>query len=207
MKRLSCSAAVLAGLVSFAVHAAPPAGAIDVYYVVSPEIEADVEGLGELTLDEGDGIGVKGRFDLNPQIFIAGEYQANEYDEVEGISVDAQFDQIRGGLGFRLGADSPFYLLGEVISVDLEVEDEGSDETGYGAHIGFQAPVADMLSLYGQAGYVDVDADGFEVLGGAALMFSPTFGAFVDYRHTELESDQEEDTFKDLRVGLRIALN
>lgn len=199
--------ALAAAVATFNVSAAGPKGAIDAYYVVSPEIEVDLDGVGEATFDEGDGIGVKGRFQLDPTLFIAGEYQANEYDEIEGIEVDAQFDQLRGGIGVRFGESSPFYALAEVINAEIEIDNESDDETGYGLHLGLNAPLGDRASVYGQVGYVDVDGDGPEFLVGAAVQFTDTFGLFIDYRHTTLDSDDVEFTFSDLRAGLRVALN
>lgn len=178
---------------------------MDVYYAI-PETDIEIRDLGEVTADEGDGFGVKGRFELGPQVFLAAEYQSNTYDEVEGRPFDAEIDQIRGGAGFRFGPGSPFYLLGEVVHVDAELEGEKSDETGYGIHLGAAAPMSSGLDLYGQIGYVDVDADGLEFLVGLAMMITPQIGAFADYRHTTLEDDDVELTLKDIRVGLRIQL-
>ena len=208
MKQLAYAvAAVVMASAPLAVLSAQPKGTIDVYYVVSPELELEADGVGSVDLEEGDGFGVKGRFNLSPQVFLAGEYQANTYDEVEGFSIDAELDQIRGGAGFRFGADSPFYVLGEFIQIDVEFEDESEDDSGFGVHLGANSPVADSLNFYGQFGYVDVGGDGLEFLAGLAFMFTRQLGGFVDYRHTSLDEDGAEVTLADLRVGLRIALN
>lgn len=212
---LSCAAAAaLMPGIGFAKE--PAAAVLDAYYVVLAdfEIEGDL-GAGasfDSEFDDGDGFGVKGRFNLTPSFFIAGEYQANEYEdlEIEGatIDVDAELDTIRGGAGFRFAPNLPFYVMGEYIYSDLEIDGESEDDSGFGAHIGLDSPVADTISLYGQAGYVDIGGgDGFEVLGGVVFMFTPAIGAFADYRYTDLEDDDVESTFGDFRAGLRIALN
>lgn len=201
------AAAMAAALAPSATLAAGSTVALDAYYVI-PEFELDIQGLGEATFDEGDGLGVKGRFELTPQVFVAGEYQSNSYDEVEGEPIDTEIKLIRGGAGFRLGPGSPFYALGEVINVEIDIEGEKDDETGYGVHLGAAAPMSSGIDLYGQVGYVDVEADGFEFLIGIAMMVSPQIGLFADYRNTSLEDDDTEDelTLSDVRVGLRILL-
>lgn len=188
-----------------------PAAIIDGYYV-SAEIEFEGDVFDDDVEVEGDGFGVKGRFDLTDTLFLAGEYQANEYDEVEGFDLDEeiQLDTLRAGLGLRFANNSPFYVLGEVISADIETGGSSDDEIGFGAHLGVDAPIATALSLYGQVGYISVDevlGDGFEFLGGLAFMITPTIGAFADYRHTEVEDDDDaEASIGDIRVGIRFAL-
>ncbi|MGQ0698461.1 MAG: outer membrane beta-barrel protein [Panacagrimonas sp.] len=207
MKKLVLAAASLVCMLPAVAMSAEPAAVMDLYYVLSPEFDLEVDGDGEVTVDEGDGLGVKGRFNLTPLFFVAAEYQANEYDEVEGFALDTEFSQIRGGLGIRFGADSPFYVLGEAVNFDLESDGVGGDDTGFGVHLGANAPASDTFSVYGQVGYLDVgDVDGIEFLVGAAFMITPQFGAFVDYRNTSQEDDGVEATFKDIRLGLRISL-
>lgn len=196
MRKCALAVAVSAALIPGVAMSAKGSGAIDVYYVPSADIEVDIDGIGEFE-DDGDGFGVKGRFDVAPQFFIAGEYQAVEYDDSNG-----ELDQIRGGLGYRFNRRSPFYLLGEIINID----DGEDDETGFGVHLGVDAAVAPALNLYGQVGYVDVEGDGIEFLGGLAYMFTQQIGGFVDYRQTNLDDNDVEITLDDLRLGIRIAL-
>lgn len=218
MRKTWVATAVAACFIPAIAMAAParPVAVIDAYYVI-PEIESDdvfVEGdFFDAELKDGDGFGVKGRFDLTPTLFLAGEYQANDYDEfeIDGLGtaeIESELDFIRAGMGLRFGEDSPFYGYAEAVNAELTIDGEGDDETGFGVHLGVDAPVADALSLYGQIGYVDIDdTDGFEFLGGAAFMFTPVFGAFADYRHTELEGDDDiKLTISDIRLGIRIAL-
>ena len=70
------------------------------------------------------------------------------------------------------------------------------------------SPPLPAATLYGQLGYVHVSdhgsADGFEWQLGAAYNFTPSFGAFVDYRSTDLKDDDDvKYKLYDLRLGLR----
>ena len=201
-----CAASLVAAMIPGLANAADIVGAFDLYYVADAGLELDVDDVGNAEFDDGDGFGVKGRVELAPQIFVAGEYQANDYDNLAGSDVSGEVDQIRGGLGFRFVEGSPYYAFGEIISFDLTLNGESADETGYGLHVGANAPVGNGLNLYGQVGYVDVDIAGVEFLGGIAFMFSDQVGAFADYRHSTLDDDGVEFTVADVRVGLRIAL-
>jgi hypothetical protein len=113
MKKWTYGLAAAAALVPAAGLAAGSTVALDAYYVI-PEFELDIQGIGEATFDEGDGLGVKGRFELTPQVFVAGEYQSNTYDEVEGVPIDAEINLIRGGAGFRLGPGSPMMVSPQI---------------------------------------------------------------------------------------------
>ncbi|MGB0954538.1 MAG: hypothetical protein ACPGZP_00900 [Panacagrimonas sp.] len=206
MKKLGIAALACSGLLFAHQASAGSEGAVDLYYIPSAEFEVDVDGFGESEFDDGDGFGAKARFALGSQLFIAGEYQTVEYEELGGLPIDGELDQIRGGLGFWIGADSPFYVAAEAVHLDLDTGDDGDDETGFAAHLGVNAPLGESINLYGQAGYIDVDGDGLELLGGLAFQVTQTLALFADYRHTTLDDDGVEITFSDFRAGIRLAL-
>lgn len=193
---------------------------LDLYYVAKADYEIE-----DFKFDDGSGYGAKGRFMILDDLFIAGEYQNNEYDPFDsdnglfggGTRVDVEIESYRGGLGLYF-ADSPFYVLGEYIGYETQFSTKGSenneesigedaDGSGYGAHAGIDGQFGGGLGLHAQAGYVDIgDAgDGFEFLVGAGFSFTPGLGVFADYRRTELEDGNVDSTLEDIRVGLRLS--
>src|SRR3546814_6065467 len=78
--------------------------------------------------------------------------------------------------------------------VHLKLDAGGGDDLkpdGYGLHGRVEFAPISAATLYTQLGYVHVSdhgtADGFEWQIGAAYNFTPMFGAFVDYRATDLD--------------------
>lgn len=194
---------------------------LDLYYIALAEVEFG----DEFEYEEGDGYGAKGRFMILDNLFLSGEYQNSEYDPFDfddgspfrdATRIEIEIETYRGGLGFYFG-DTPFFVMGEYIGYEVEVSTTGDerdeerlgddiDETGFGAHAGFDGVFGENFGLHAQAGYVDFgDAgDGLELLGGLSFSFTPGIGVFADYRYTALDEDIETD-IADARVGLRIS--
>ncbi|MEW6167734.1 MAG: outer membrane beta-barrel protein [Pseudomonadota bacterium] len=225
--------------VAAAVLAAAPGGmaqagsVLDLYYVGVSNLEYEDTPAGDFEWDEGDGYGVKGRFALSDSgfalsdsVFLTGEYQNVEYDEISfdtgaliggEIGVQQELEIWRAGLGYSF-ADTPFYLQGEYVGLEAQLTSDGSeddeesigddfDEDGWAAHVGAKGMVTEMLSVHAEIGYVDLgEAAGLEYLAGAGLHFSEHVGIFADYRMTTLEGDDEnyDVNLGDARVGLRL---
>lgn len=179
---------------------------LDAYYIPDStlEIENDTD---SIESEEGDGFGVKLATMLGENVFLAGEYQSTDNEQLAGSAVNATVDSARIGLGYN--TSTPFYGLLEYINYEAEVESglgSGSDsESGFGAHIGANIDLFEYLTLDARAGYLDIgDSDGFEYLAGVGLNLDKNFGLFVDYRVTELETkDDLTLTVQDLRTGFR----
>src|SRR3546814_9871127 len=94
--------------------------------------------------------------------------------------------------------------------VHLKLDAGGGDDLkpdGYGLHGRVEFAPISAATLYTQLGYVHVSdhgtADGFEWQIGAAYNFTPMFGAFVDYRATDLDADDVDYKLNDVRLGMR----
>jgi opacity protein-like surface antigen len=217
-----------AALIAAPLTAAHAASNVDLYYVGISELETEGAPAGDFKFDEGDGYGAKVRFHLNDMLFLSGEYQNVEFDEVEydrgtpnipldDLGLEREIETWRAGLGFQF-VDTPFYVLGEYIGLESELSTNGSeddeetlgddfDENGFGAHLGAKGNVTEMLTLNAQIGYVDVgDTNGLEYLVGAGLNFTPNLGIFADYRYTSLDGDDSsiDLNLTDARVGVRL---
>lgn len=207
MKRLGMVCALL--MAPAAAMAGPGGSHVDVYYVPNPEIEID-DGTDNITLKDGSGFGLRGRFGLQDELFVQLEFQSNQYDKasIAGCcsgAFDSEATALRGGVGFSVGG--PLYGLFEFIQqeIDLKDADMSFDDNGYGVHLGLQGG-GESSTIYAQVGYVDIGdfGNGFEFLVGGALNFSPTTAVFVDYRNTTQEDDAGgEAVLTDLRVGVR----
>ncbi len=179
-------------------------GHIDGYYIPSATIEID-DGGPDI---DGDGFGVKGMIPLGMtrSFFLTGEYQSNSYDDP-----DIDLDQLRLGGGWQTPlATGSLGVYGEYINIDLD----GSEADGFGVHGRLSFPVAPMVNIYGQVGYVQVEDDdnaefgGMEFLVGASVDFTPNIGAFIDFRQTNLDADDDsfaaDMTLQDVRLGVRV---
>lgn len=216
LKKLLIVAAVAApGLAVAASDVSYNTSHFDLYYIPSAEIKGSVEtGLGTVTAkDEGDGYGVKTRIGLGQLFFLSGEYQANDYspeeDDNEELERDLNMYRLGGGLFIP---NSPFFVEGEYIGLDIGGDDdtgvtEDEDRNGYGVHAGATAMVGERLTFIAKVGYVDVDdTDGVEYLVGGAFNFTPHFGAFVDYRASDLKGkNSQELELNDVRTGIRFS--
>lgn len=177
-------------------------GYLDGYYIADSKLKLHVPGAGSGD-DSGDGFGVRVAAPIGDAAFVAAEYQTANLDDS-----DIDIDQIRAGLGFMMG-EAPLRFGGVAEYIHLKLDGGGDSITpdGYGLHGRVEFAPLPAATLYGQAGYVHVSdhgtADGFEWQIGGAYNFTPMFGAFVDYRSTDLDSDDVDYKLNDVRLGLR----
>jgi len=182
--------------------------AIDAYYVAVGDLEVN-----DNAFDSGDGFGIRGQFQVTGLGFLTGEYQANDYENLEGTSIDGELTTFRAGVGFDLGANNPFYVRGEYIDWQFEgsptlIVDTDRDDSGYGVHLGAAGSLSEALGVYAELGYIDVGdfGDGMEYMVGALLSLSGGSGLFVDYRYSSLTGNHDVDQkLGDIRTGVRIA--
>lgn len=185
-------------------------GYLDGYYTADSKLKVHLSGLGSED-DNGDGYGLRVRAPIGDAVFVAAEYQTATIDNFAGEGFDVDVDQIRAGLGYMFG--EPQLRFGGVAEyVHLKLDAGGGDDLkpdGYGLHGRAEFSPVPAATLYGQLGYVHVSdhgtADGFEWQIGAAYNFTPMFGAFADYRSTELDNSDDgiKYTLGDIRLGLR----
>ncbi|NKF21973.1 outer membrane protein [Solimonas marina] len=201
MKGIRGSIAALAFAPGIALAAQP--GFVDGYYIADSKLKLDVPGYGS-GHDSGDGFGARLMAPIGKLAFVSAEYQSSNLDDS-----DIDIDQIRAGLGFMVGDQLRYGALAEYIHFKLDAGGgDSSTPDGYGLHGRLEYAPVPAATLYGQIGYVHLSdhgaADGVEWLVGAAYNFTPAFGAFVDYRSTDIEDNDNVDyTFEDLRLGLR----
>lgn len=180
---------------------------IDAYYIPDSTLELD-NGTTSVESEEGDGFGVKLATMLGEHIFLSGQYQSTDTENIGGSGVDGTVDDTRIGLGYNTSL--PIYALLEYVNYDVEF-DGGSlgsvsgSETGFGAHVGARFDLMEYFTLDARAGYLDIgDTDGFEYLAGIGINFDRNFGLFADYRVVELDGeDDAELSTQDLRAGFR----
>ncbi|MDD3761803.1 MAG: outer membrane beta-barrel protein [Nevskiales bacterium] len=197
---------IVAGLLSapLAAYALGP-NSVDLYYV--PVADLDIE---DASFDDGDGYGIRAQFDVAPNVFLSGEYQQNEYDNLEGSIIDGSLDWLRLGAGLRFD-NTPFYGRVEYVDAQFELKANGvsddTDDSGFGVHVGAAAPVSDVLHLRGEVGYLDVGdfGDGFELQFGALFALGESVGLFADYRYTQLEDGGDEADLGDFLTGVRFS--
>lgn len=191
--------AVAAALVlgpSLAFAAAP--AYLDGYYTVDSKLDLGIAD------DSGDGYGLRVHAPIGDAAFIAAEYQTANLDDS-----DIDIDQIRVGLGYMFGEPQlRFGGVAEYIHLKLDAGGVDVKPDGYGLHGRVEYAPLPAATLYGQLGYVHVSdhgtVDGFEWQIGAAYNFTPMFGAFVDYRSSDLEDDDGADfKLSDVRLGVR----
>jgi hypothetical protein len=158
--------------------------------------DADGDG-GGLLLWMGNGIGL-----------LTAEFQKNAFD-VDDVALDVDTRQYRLGLGYRFVNEPAMqsWLRAEYVRLEADPDPgESDDQEGYGAHIGFLLGLR-QFNGYAEVGVLDLEGmDGLEYKVG--LGFQPgLFGAFVEYRATrfELDSDDSDIDYNDLRVGVRVA--
>lgn len=146
--------------------------------------------------------------------FLSAEYQHSKPDgDVLGTKVKAEVDNWRVGAGYRF-VDEPQYSIwgrAEYINFDGKISAPSlalaamDGEDGYGIHLGGATGALNFF-FYGEIGYIKTDeTDGYEFTVGATWQADP-LGLFVEYRRTEVETDQLkiEEEFSDIRAGLRI---
>ncbi|HEY9546973.1 MAG TPA: outer membrane beta-barrel protein [Solimonas sp.] len=203
LKGIAAAALVLGPTFAFA---ATP-GYLDGYYIADSKLK--LEGSGASADDNGDGFGLRVRAPIGDAVFVVAEYQTATVDNFAGGGFDVDIDQIRAGLGYMFG--EPQLRFGGVAEyVHLKLDAGGGDDLkpdGYGLHGRVEFAPISAATLYTQLGYVHVSdhgtADGFEWQIGAAYNFTPMFGAFVDYRATDLDADDVDYKLNDVRLGLR----
>ncbi|NGY04777.1 porin [Solimonas terrae] len=178
-------------------------GYLDGYYTADSKLKVHVPGAGSGD-DSGDGYGLRVAAPIGDTLFVAAEYQTANLDDS-----DTDIDQIRAGLGFMMGEQLRFGGLAEYVHLKLDAGGgDSSTPDGYGLHGRIEFAPLPAATLYGQLGYVRVSdhgsADGLEWQVGAAYNFTPMFGAFADYRSTDLkDSDNVDIKLDDVRLGLR----
>ena len=215
MKAYFVAAAALAMSAPALAAEHPTAGShIDVYYS-NLDVEVDVEGLGEDSVD-GDGGGLRLWIGNNIGLFTV-DVQANKLDgNVEGIELDGDCDVVRVGVGGRFinRPDAGLWLRAEYVRAQIDGsasfggDDLGSasdKQEGFGIHAGGLIGHG-MFKGYAEIGRLELeDLDGMEYTVG--LNVQPgMIGGFVEYRYTDLELDDFDidETYSDIRLGVRV---
>lgn len=176
---------------------------LDGYYVPSAQVK--VENAGPDNVDEsGDGFGLKGAFELAPDVFFTGEYENNKYDD-DGSNIELRTFRLGLGLGAGTGTGGGLYGRVEYISADDPNDNVNADTGGVGT-IGYALPLTPDFRIYGEAAYQKFDnLDGPEFLVGVSLQLAPNLGFFADYRNTQLDvkDSNVQLRYDEARIGAR----
>lgn len=199
MKRLLAASLLVA--LSPAAFAASM-GSVDAFYI--PKADFEIAG----DSDDGDGFGVRGMFNVAPQLALTGEYRTISTDD---FNVD--YDQFRIGGMYLIQGQSGIgveYLNG---TIDLGTD---VDLTGFMLNGRLAGDVSPQLNLYAQLGYLvngeleaggdTEDVDGLEFTLGGVFNVNKQFGVLVDLRRSDLDVDDTEVLFTDIAIGARINL-
>lgn len=190
------AALVLGPSIAFA--AAP--GYLDGYYLAKEKLKVDGGGS-----DHGEGFGLRAMAPVGAGVLVEGEYQFGTLNDS-----DIEIDQTRLGVGYMTSGPLRFGGIAEYAYLQIDAGSNGKTKPdGYGLHGRVEYSPMSAATLYGQVGYVRLSdhgtIDGAEWLVGAAYNFTPTFGAFADYRATDLkDSDNVNVKLQDIRLGLRL---
>jgi len=149
--------------------------------------------------DDGNGAGFRVLSRATDLVMVLAEYQYLSYGDPAVTT-----GQYRIGAGLALPSTTGVFLTYD--HLDLHVE----NAIAFGLHGRIAGQVAGPLSLYGEAGYLGVDAssfyfDGVEFTFGASYDLPKPWGLFADYRATLLDDRDATDELhrEEWRVGVR----
>lgn len=169
-------------------------GSIDGFYV--PHANARRTAVADA---DGAGLGARVLSRVTDSFMVLGEYQNLSYRDAA-----PDLAQYRIGAGLALPSTTGVFVTYDRLDLDTENAD------GFGVHLRVAGRVWQPVSLYGQAGYMSVDArsfyfDGFEFTLGTTYDLPEPWGLFADYRATLLDDRDTTDRFhrEELRVGVR----
>lgn len=164
-KALTLLAAVTATLTSYSTLADTP----DWRYVEGGYTKVDFDGNESF---EPDGLTVNGKYLLNANVYLNGEYSFFE----EG---NFDFDMLTLGAGYRLpiNATTDAYFGANLERVDGDFD----DETGYSINAGLRSMVTEQIELAGEVGYYDVDDGEATLKIGANYYITPQWAVGASY--------------------------
>lgn len=176
---------------------AEPYSNADLYYTW---IDQDIAG----EKVDGDGFGLRGRGFVTPNVFVLGQYQETELEDV------VDFTETRAGIGFGAMISPAAYASLQAEFTDIEYEFPGFaiDDDGYAILAGLEGRISETVRVFGRVGYVSLEeTDGPEFVVGGSAMFTENLGLVVEYRNTTLEDDAgDELDLTEIRAGLRLSL-
>lgn len=122
---------------------------------------------------EPDGLTVNGKYLLNSNWFLNGEYSFFE----EG---NFDFNMLTVGAGYRIpvNASTDAYVGANVERVDGDVE----DDTGYSINAGLRSMLTEQVELAGEVGYYDVDDGEATFKIGANYYITPQWAVGASYK-------------------------
>jgi opacity protein-like surface antigen len=140
---------------------------------------------------DGDGLRVRGSFQLQDNLLLVGSVALVELDDVDA---DATVLSIGGGYTFALYDQIDFLGTAEIVRADV---DGGDDDTGYALSGGVRAQLIDNLDTRAALNIIDVsDSDSFISLD-ADYWLSDVLSAGIGF---DLGSDTDE-----IRIGARFS--
>lgn len=181
-----------------------PRTLVDLFYVPSSTLR--LRSGGNVSDEDGDGMGARAFMRFSDHYAVTGEYQTLTFETGPNDEYDA--DQIRVGVGFA--AESSAGSIGSfTVEYDQFESEELGDLDGFSLQGRMHGPLIDTVQAYGGVGYFMLEADsedvtGFEFIVGAVVRAGPV-GLFADFRRTTLngETSNARTSLADARAGLR----
>ena len=121
---------------------------------------------------EPDGFTVNGKYLLNNNIYLNGEYSSFE----EG---GFDFDMLTLGAGYRLPVNA---TTDAYFGVNFErIDNNVDDETGYSVNAGLRSMITEQVELNGEVGYFDIDDSEVTFKVGANYYITPQWAVGASY--------------------------
>ncbi|NKF21516.1 hypothetical protein [Solimonas marina] len=188
----------------------PQPAAVDLFYVPNSRLSVKADINGDGVTDQGhiddDGYGVRTLIPIGRGgMRIGGEYQAVKY-VADGLSTDFKEYRLGGGWMSHGRLRGGPYV--EYLNLDFG---HGESSGGVGVHARGEYDATAWMEVYGQGGYLHTDhhgdaANGYEYLAGLSMTYNPWFGAFAEYRGSELKNNGDHTKFGDIRIGIKLLI-
>jgi hypothetical protein len=136
---------------------------------------------------DGDGLGIRGSFELTPAFHLFASYADQSFDVGAGADVDGQ--SLSVGAGYAWTLHPQVDLVGNVAYLrdeyDVQLSGVGSgsfEDDGFGVGGYVRGRPIEQLELTGGLNFVDYDETGSDTFftAGARFFFTPMFAAGLD---------------------------
>lgn len=148
-----------------------------------------VEG-GYLDFEDGDGIELRGNYELNSNFFLNADFQTTSADD--GLS-SIDTDYLLFGAGYKMALNETTSGYAMLNYVDLSADSflGTLNDDGYQLAVGVRSQVTDATQVYGEIAANDLSLLGgrTELNIGVRQKFSNDFGGYVEYKRDDFGGD------------------
>ncbi|MDX1454618.1 MAG: outer membrane beta-barrel protein [Gammaproteobacteria bacterium] len=125
-----------------------------------------------------DGLGLRGSFLVNPEIFVIGEFTSASAETGFG---DIDRTDLAFGAGYRHALNPSTDVYGSIEYLNVEV-DPAFDDDGLRLSGGVRVAMSDRLELRGALQYIDLTDSDTVLSVGAQYQFMPKLAGFFELR-------------------------